>query len=493
MNCPHGKKIDLVNLSVSCVKCNTNVLKSAKRAKEALGGRKDLKDFLNRLLELAQLMEVSKGSVSAKFLAIERFFMTVLTDVDIKEKFLELQELTPRLVYHDIEKDTCYVMMPWRNDQKWSWVVPKREQKVKEPEMVVAAEKDESVSLTARLMNVKGLRLVGEVYAVPVESLRPFEGQQTRRDSSSAFSEAKLLALGKSMQEKGQQTSIKVRQRCGPGGIIYWEIMGGDRRCRAAKLVGMETLKAEIYPETLSDKDAHLIMVIDNLNREEMKPMEEAQEIARSLDGFNYTPEQIGQMMGGKSAAYVLRRSRLCDLSEAAQDLMIAEDPWLSVSAAFNILDAYPDRSNHLEAVQKWIQYKKDKKNKKLSPAKPPEVAAVTLPPSTHQFDDFDSRPVPRPKMKVADLLPNVKTADGLSREVRVFHDELERALRLYLYKMTTTLRDALRREKDVESFFHKHNHQAKSAPINLDNLAGQASEFADLLRKIMKKQMATM
>src|SRR5436190_7036247 len=111
---------------------------------------------------------------------------------------------------------------------------------------------------------------------------------QTRR----AFDPAALNELAESIKASGLAQPIVVR----PGANGRYVLVLGERRCRASKLAGKPTIAAIV--RRLGDEQAAEMTVIENLQRQDLNCLEQAQAFARLSRDFNLTQEQIGQRTG---------------------------------------------------------------------------------------------------------------------------------------------------------------------------------------------------
>lgn len=141
------------------------------------------------------------------------------------------------------------------------------------------------------------------VREVKLESLVPSPFQM-RED----FSPENLQELADSIREKGVLEPILVR----PRGDKF-EIIAGERRVRAAKLAGME--KVPVLVKEVGDREAMEIALIENLQREELTPLERARGYEMLIKKFNFTHEEIARRLG-KSRASVTNTLRLLRLPE---------------------------------------------------------------------------------------------------------------------------------------------------------------------------------
>lgn len=122
----------------------------------------------------------------------------------------------------------------------------------------------------------------------------------------------KLDELGASLIEKGCINPITVRKKPDAKHDEAHELVAGERRWRAAKLVKLATLPAIV--RELDDREVLEIQLIENVQREDVHPLEEADGYRELMAKHKYTVEQIVEKTG-KSKAYVYARLKLCELA----------------------------------------------------------------------------------------------------------------------------------------------------------------------------------
>jgi len=145
---------------------------------------------------------------------------------------------------------------------------------------------------------------------LPVSSLRPGKYQpRTRMD------EASLAELAESIRARGVIQPIVVR----PVGDSQYEILAGERRWRAAKLANLERIPAVI--REVSDEAALGIGLIENIQREDLNPVEEASGLKRLIEEFRLTHEEVARAIG-RSRTGVTNLLRLLELAPAVQALV---------------------------------------------------------------------------------------------------------------------------------------------------------------------------
>ena len=132
--------------------------------------------------------------------------------------------------------------------------------------------------------------------------------------------EGSLYELAQSIRSQGVMQPILVRPVAEPG---HYEIIAGERRFRAAQLAGLDEVPVLVKP--VADEAAAVMALIENIQRENLNPLEEAQGLQRLVRDFGLTHEQAAQAVGrSRSAASNLLR--LLNLAEAVQQMLMAGD-----------------------------------------------------------------------------------------------------------------------------------------------------------------------
>ena len=137
---------------------------------------------------------------------------------------------------------------------------------------------------------------------VPIEFI-----QSGRYQPRSHFTETSIAELAESIKAQGMMQPIILRTL----GTDRYEIIAGERRWRAAQLVGKEKIPAVI--RNVNDEAALAMSLIENIQREDLNPLEEATALQRLIDEFQLTHEEIAKVVG-KSRSTVTNTLRLCAL-----------------------------------------------------------------------------------------------------------------------------------------------------------------------------------
>ena len=151
-----------------------------------------------------------------------------------------------------------------------------------------------------------------KIQQIPLDLLIPSSGNRR----IGGFDPDKLQQLADSIQAVGVQQPIVVR----PNGQSKYEIVAGERRWKAAKIAGLLDIPAVV--RDLDDVTVLKIQTIENLQREDLHPLDEADGYVRLIEKAGYDVELIAQEVG-RSASYVYQRLKLQDLIPKARDMLI--------------------------------------------------------------------------------------------------------------------------------------------------------------------------
>lgn len=131
------------------------------------------------------------------------------------------------------------------------------------------------------------------------------------------FSEEQLYELADSIKKNGVMQPIIVRPS--PEREGTFEIIAGERRWRAAKHAGLEEIP--VILRELDDKQALELALVENVQRQDLRPLEEAKGYQRLLDEFAYTQEELSSTVG-KSRSHITNLLRLLTLPEEVKNLL---------------------------------------------------------------------------------------------------------------------------------------------------------------------------
>ena len=145
---------------------------------------------------------------------------------------------------------------------------------------------------------------------LPLDAIRP-----GRFQPRSVFDQEKLSELADSIRAQGVVQPVVVRP-FGEGDGEY-ELIAGERRWRAAQLAGLQKIPAVV--RELDAKSTAAIALIENIQREDLNPLEEAQAFMRLIEEFDLTHQQVADSVG-RSRAAVSNLLRLLDLAEPVKE-----------------------------------------------------------------------------------------------------------------------------------------------------------------------------
>ena len=141
------------------------------------------------------------------------------------------------------------------------------------------------------------------------KTLRTSELEPNRSQPRKSFSEEAITALADSIREHGMIQPILVR----PMSTGMYQIVAGERRWRAARMLGLDEVPVNI--RELSDFEAMQIALIENLQRENLNPVEEALGYKELIDNYDMTQEKVAKTVG-KSRSAIANSVRLLSLPD---------------------------------------------------------------------------------------------------------------------------------------------------------------------------------
>lgn len=147
---------------------------------------------------------------------------------------------------------------------------------------------------------------------VPIDLIRPGRIQPRRR-----MDKGPIRQLAQSIAEKGVLQPILVRRHPDEAGAF--EIVAGERRWRAAQMAQLHEMP--VLVKELTDSDALEIALVENLQREDLSPLEEAQAYDRLMEEFSHTQEALSKAVG-KSRSHVANMLRLLGLPGPVKDML---------------------------------------------------------------------------------------------------------------------------------------------------------------------------
>jgi len=171
--------------------------------------------------------------------------------------------------------------------------------------------------------------------------------EPNREQPRKKFDEDSLLELSESIKQFGVLQPLLVQERAD-----YYEIIAGERRWRAAKLAGVKEVPVII--KNLTEQEIMEISLIENIQREDLNPIEEAQAYKRLLTEFNLKQDEVAERVS-KSRTAVTNAMRLLKLNERVQQMLI--DEMLTTGHARALL-AIDNEDKQYEIAQKIFDEK---------------------------------------------------------------------------------------------------------------------------------------
>ncbi len=162
---------------------------------------------------------------------------------------------------------------------------------------------------------------------VPIEFVTPNPKNPRRH-----FGDAELIDLAQSIREHGVVQPVLVRQK---GEAGHYEIIAGERRWRAAQAAGLTEIP--VLVRDVDDRTALELAIIENVQRADLNPVEEALGYQQLIDEHSYSQADLGQVIG-KSRSHVANTLRLLKLPNVIRDMLV--DGALSAGHARTLVTA---------------------------------------------------------------------------------------------------------------------------------------------------------
>jgi ParB family chromosome partitioning protein len=193
----------------------------------------------------------------------------------------------------------------------------------------------------------------GAPSVLPVAQLQAGKYQPRTRMDEGALNE-----LAASIKSQGVMQPVLVRP-LGGDGMARYEIIAGERRFRAAQLAGLEEIP--VLVRDVDDQAAAAMALIENIQREDLNPLEEAQGIARLISDFNFTHEQAATAVG-RSRSAVSNLLRLVNLAEPVQTMLMAGDIDMGHARALLAVDGASQITLATQVVAKRLSVRETEK-----------------------------------------------------------------------------------------------------------------------------------
>ena len=256
----------------------------------------------------------------------------------------------------------------------------------------------------------------------PVSMTRLQSGKYQPR---SRMDEGALNDLAASIREQGVMQPILVRPIA--GGSKRYEIIAGERRFRAAQIAGLKEIPAIV--KHVDDKTAAAMALIENMQREDLNPLEEAMGIQRLVSEFSFTHEQAAQSIG-RSRSAVTNLLRLLNLTEPVQTMLTAGDIDMGHARALLAVEGAVQIALATQIVAKRLSFREAEKlvaqelNRQKNPLKPAKVKSQDLVNLETELSDLLTTKVSfkmgaKGKGKLIIDFANLDILDGLLAKIR--------------------------------------------------------------------------
>jgi len=204
-----------------------------------------------------------------------------------------------------------------------------------------------------------------------------------------AFDEATLQELASSIREHGVLQPILVR----PIDENRFQLIAGERRWRASKLAGMPTIPALV--EDIDDETALEISIIENLQREDISPLDEAAMYDRMIKDHGYSIRKLAEKLG-KDKGYLENRLRLADAPPEVRELVsLRKDTLSHAYELMKVADPRKRRRLADQVLRNELSLVKLRERIEGRPARPAQDAAFDDQPESSAIVEADPEPDP--------------------------------------------------------------------------------------------------
>lgn len=222
-------------------------------------------------------------------------------------------------------------------------------------------------------------KIIQEPLEVKINDVEP-----NREQPRTNFDEDALIELSESIKQYGIIQPIIVKKR-----NDYYEIVAGERRWRAAKMAGLK--KVPVIIKEFSEQEIMEVALIENIQRENLNPIEEAQAYQRLIKEYNLKQDEVAEKVS-KSRAAITNSMRLLKLDERVQKMLV-EDMISSghARALLGVEDADKQYNLALEVFDKKLNVRDVEKLVK-NVNKTPEKKEPVVPENDFIYRDIENR-----------------------------------------------------------------------------------------------------
>ncbi len=150
---------------------------------------------------------------------------------------------------------------------------------------------------------------------VNINNIKPNEKQPRKN-----FDREKLEELAESILSHGVIQPVVLRKEIEGKG---YELVAGERRWRAARIAGLKEIPAIV--KVLTEEQNLLLSIIENMQREDLNPIEEAEAVNKMMNTYQFTQEEVSKSLG-KSRPYIANLVRLLKLQDEIKDMILANE-----------------------------------------------------------------------------------------------------------------------------------------------------------------------
>ena len=202
--------------------------------------------------------------------------------------------------------------------------------------------------------------IVSDINAAPEETIKMVaikELSPSRFQPRRIFKPEAIQDLVASIKTKGVLQPLLVR----PKNLGGYEIIAGERRFRASQLAGL--IQIPVIIKDFNDKDALEVALIENLQREDLNPIEEAEAYQRLMKEFTYTQESLSEVLG-KSRSYIANTLRLLELPQTIRKML--EEKQITPGHARALIGVEKSEELALQIINKGMTVREAEKTAEL-------------------------------------------------------------------------------------------------------------------------------
>ncbi|MFM2055873.1 MAG: hypothetical protein RLY71_258 [Pseudomonadota bacterium] len=246
--------------------------------------------------------------------------------------------------------------------------------------------------------------------------------QPGRYQPRTRMDEGALFELAESIRSQGVMQPILVRPIDSADGLPMYEIIAGERRSRAARLAGLD--EVPVLVREVPDQAAAVMALIENIQREDLNPLEEAQGVQRLVQEFGLTHEAAAQAIG-RSRSATSNLLRLLNLAEPVQQMLMAGDLDMGHARALLALERAQQITSAHEIVGRKLSVREAEKLVGRLQDGEPVAPARSAPPKPRDLIRIEEQLADRLTAAV-DIRIKKRTRRGEQGEIAIAFDSLD-------------------------------------------------------------------